>query len=80
MSIESLIAIGVSLISLIAAPFIYIWKSVMQRIEILERNQSKKMDADQVKELLLDKLQPLKEDIKGIENKLDKIIEHLIDK
>lgn len=55
-------------------------RSVMQRITDLEKSLPNKIEEEQVRTLLVDKLEPMREDIKELKDKVDKLIEMLLNK
>lgn len=60
----------------------WIMKSFVNRLDTAEKNISElsadKMSEGQVRTLLSDRLEPIREDIKTLEAKVDKIIEYMI--
>ena len=79
MSFDDLTTIGLAVLTLIAAPLLYIWKGVMSRLESLEKQMSDKMSEDSVRTLVNDKIDPLKDDLKEIKTSIDKLINHIIE-
>lgn len=55
-------------------------KSVLTRLNMLERELPAKPSEQEVRQLMLDKLEPLRDDVKDLNNKIERIIEILIDK
>ena len=80
MSFETIFAISITILSIVLAPVLYIWKSVMSRLDELERRQHNKMDHKEVRLLIEDKINPLHEDLQEIKKSLDRIVDKLIDK
>ncbi len=75
MSLESIISIGITLITIVCAPVIYMAKTFMQRIDTLEKNISNKMDEASIRILIADKIEPLHEDLVEVKSLLNKILE-----
>lgn len=53
-------------------------RSTMQRISDLEKSVALKVEEDKVRQLLVDKIEPLREDVQDLKVKLDKIIDLLL--
>lgn len=69
--------------SLIIIPILgYLFKTLignhMQRIDNLEQNLLEKISETQVRVLMQDKLDPIKEDLIDINNKINKVLDHLL--
>jgi len=80
MSWESIVVITATILSIITTPVVYIYKSIMQRIETLEKETNDKMTESEVRILLDDKLEPMKDDLHEIKTRLDSILDRLIKK
>lgn len=80
MSWESIVVIVATVISVVSAPFVYMWKTTMQRIETLENQIDLKVTDAEVRAIVTDKIEPLKENMQSVDRKLDFIIDHLIKK
>jgi hypothetical protein len=79
MSLEYIIML-LTLASLLAPPFIYQWKELMQRIKSLEEAVKTRTTEEEVRQLIDDKMESSKEDLHEIKARLDKIIDNLITK
>ena len=58
----------------------YIVRGIMQRLERLESGLTDKISEQEVRQILTDKLEPVTDDLKEIKDKVDKVIDHLINK
>lgn len=79
MTLESMVALGATITTLALAPFLYIWKSTMARLEELEKKSKDCASRDEVKDLIKESQEATKEDLDEIKARLDKIIDRLID-
>lgn len=80
MTLESIITIGITILSIVIAPIVYIWKNIMSRLDNLEKQQVKIITKEEARELIDDKIDSMKEDMVEIKVRLDKIIDRLINK
>lgn len=48
-----------SILMVVIAPFLYIWRNLVQRVDKLEEDVQRKMDREDVRQLLADKLDPI---------------------
>lgn len=74
MILDSAITIVITLCSVIIAPLLYIWRSLVKRLEKLEDKVEDKMDEDDVRLLLEDKLVPINKNIEEIKELLYKLL------
>lgn len=74
MTVESIITIGLAIASVVLAPLIYIWRAMVQRIERLENKVDKKMDEDEVRVLLNDKIEPINQNIEEVKHLLYQVL------
>ena len=58
----------------------YAMRSVFQRLTSLEQTVQKKVEEDQVRQLLVDKIEPLREDVQDLKDKIDRIYDFLMRK
>ncbi len=58
----------------------WVMRSMIQRLEEVERKVSIKTDENYVRQLLTDKIDPIREDIHELKAKLDKIVDILLKK
>lgn len=58
----------------------FFMKSILARIDILEKEIPSKLNETEVRQLLVDKIDPIREDIKDLQIKLDKIVDILLKK
>lgn len=58
----------------------YFMKSLLVRISNLESTMPTKLDEKEVRQLLSDKLDPVREDLRKLEGKLDKITDILLNR
>ncbi len=75
MTVESIVAISGTVITIIVAPFIYIWKTMTARIDKLEEQLDRTLDKDSVRLLISDKIEPVQQDLAEIKSLIHKIIE-----
>lgn len=84
MTLESIITIAVSvcsiILTIIAWPIVQLVRGVMTRIDMLERDIKTKIDETEVRALLKDNLNPIKEDLVEIKQTQQTILNHLISK
>jgi predicted secreted protein len=80
MTLESIIAIGITCASIICAPVVYIARSFMQRIDTLEATVKEKISEKEVRQIVRDKLDPIKSDLEEIKHNQEMILNHLISK
>lgn len=80
MTVEGLITVAFTSLSLLLAPLIYIWKNVVKRIDTLETKINAKMDEQEVRVLLADKLDPMKEDLHEVKALLHRILDIQLNK
>ena len=66
MTLESIITVSIATITLVTAPFLYIWKNAVSRIEKLEEEVDSKMSETEVRQLLADKLEPISRDTREV--------------
>jgi len=78
MTVESIIAITITILSVVCAPVIYIGRSIMQRIDKLESDMDQKISKEEVRTILDDKIEPMNENVKEIKALLYKVLaDHL---
>lgn len=53
-------------------------KSIFSRLDILEKDIHNKVEEEKVRQLLADKIDPVREDIQELKNKLDRLMDFLI--
>jgi len=75
MTLESFIAAVLGIGAVLLAPLIYIWKTMLHRIERLEEKIDTKIDEKTVRQLVSDKLDPLTQDIKELKDLVTKLLE-----
>lgn len=80
MSLESIITILVTILSIILYPAYALWKATMHRIEVLEKESETRISREEVKELLEDKLRPISEKTDEIRVLLYKVIDNQLKK
>lgn len=80
MSLESIITITFTVLGLVLGLVGYIWRNAVSRIENLEKNMQDKTSEQDVRQLLNDKLEPVKEDLQEIKTRLEHILDNLINK
>lgn len=68
------------LIVIICGVIGYLIRVQMGRIDMLEQHMVRKVEEPQVRQIIADKIDPLKEDIQQVNNKLDTIYNILIHK
>ncbi len=56
----------------------YVYTKQDKRIDMLERLTNEKMSEEKTRQLLNDKLEPVREDLLEIKAKIDKITDHLL--
>lgn len=56
----------------------FIMKSVFSRLDVLEKDIHNKVEEEKVRQLLADKIDPVREDIQELKNKLDRLMDFLI--
>lgn len=74
MSWPEIITTGITVLSFTIGPLVYLWNSIMLRINNLESELNTKIS----KEELQQRLEPVSEDIKEVKLRIDKILEHLL--
>lgn len=79
MTLESLITIGATVLSIALAPIVYVYRSIMQRLEALEQANKNMMSKEDVRVLIEDKTEAMKSDLDEIKVRLDRIIDRLLD-
>lgn len=80
MTIESLVTVSITILMAALAPFLYIWRSTVARIETLEKRQQETLTKEETRRLIEDKTDSLKEDLQDIKDSLNRIIDKLIEK
>lgn len=75
MSVETIVTIALAILSVLLAPVVYIWKSVMSRLEKLEENQHQFIREDEVRNILNDKVTPIAENLEEVKTLLYKILD-----
>ena len=80
MTPDTVISIILVVVGLTTSVLGYLWKHIMNRIAVLEKEQTNRMTEQEVRNLLLDKIEPIKDTIKTVEKQLDIIIDKLLDK
>lgn len=81
MEINTLITIVVtvlSILSIILAPSIYIFRNLMQRVEQLESAMQQKINEADVRIIMADKIDPIKSDLEEIKSMQQTILTHFI--
>lgn len=58
----------------------YFMRSILSRLDTLEKEVPSKLDETEVRQLLIDKIDPIREDIKDLQMKIDKIVDILLKK
>ena len=80
MGIDSIVTIGVALLGLVLPPIVYVWRDIVSRIKDLEKAQKDNMDEKEIRLLISDRLDPLKEDLQELKIQINKLINHIIEK
>lgn len=80
MSIEITITVGIFLFSIFSGLVVSIRKMDMRRIENLESKMAKSQTEEEVRQLLNDKLEPVKTELQSINRSIEKLVDHLIEK
>lgn len=80
MNYNQLLFAAITILSIVFAPVLYIWRSFVRRVEVLEEQMATKVTEDEVRTVLKDKLEPLHDDVDALNSKLDKILDYLIKK
>ena len=80
MTFEISLEMIVTAATIAVTPVLYIWRSIIYRIASLEESNNRKVDKEEVRLMLEDKLVPLKEDLAEIKNSIDKIRDYLLNK
>jgi len=80
MSWESIVVIGATILSLISAPFLYVWKGHVKRLEKLEDMMQTKQTEQDVRTLLDDKLEPVRSDLQEIKERINHLLDTIINK
>ena len=78
MTLESLITIGATIIAVVSAPFIFMWKQMINRVEQLEKKQQETYSKEETRLLIEDMKSDVKEDLSEVKTRLDKIIDKLM--
>lgn len=76
MAWDQITSIIITVLSLLVIPFRHIWNKIMQRFEIIESELKTKTSREEV----IEKLEPVKEDLAEIKSKIDKIMDYLLTK
>lgn len=78
MTLDSIITITIAVISTCIAPVVYLYRGVMQRINDLEESNRTKMSESEVRQLLDDKLESLRENVEDVKTSLDTLTTHIL--
>lgn len=78
MDIETIKSLLYVLIPAVLGGIGYFMQSILKRIDVLEREVPFKLNETEVRQLLIDKIDPIREDIKDLQTKLDKIVDILL--
>lgn len=78
MTFDSIIAITIAAVSVVSAPVIYIYKNTMQRIDRLEESNQTKMTEPEVRQLLDDKLEHVRQNLEDVKVSIDKLTIHVL--
>lgn len=75
--------IDFSILSIVLSTLIglllYIWKAQMSDINQLKEEMKNKVTEDEMRQILLDKVDPMKETLEDIRNRLDHLLDKIID-
>lgn len=75
MAWETIVAISITIVGIVLTPFLYIWRMTVSRIEMLELEVKDKTTQAEVRQILADRLDPIKEDLEEIKRLQEKIID-----
>jgi len=75
---DATITICLTIIPIILTPMIYIVRTFMHRIDILEEKISNKITEEEVRLLLSDKLEPVQTNLRDIKTSLDSLTAHIL--
>ncbi len=73
-------AIAGGVVSLILGIGAFVMKTVHSRIDVLERELPHKLNEPAVRQIVSDKIDPIREDIHEIKAKLDRVMDILIER
>lgn len=79
MSFESIITITIAIVSAVAAPVLYLWRSVVSRLDQLEKNQQAFIKEEEVRRMLDDKFIPLQQDCTEIKASIHQLLTHILE-
>lgn len=78
MSLDIILS-GLTLLSFVLAPILYVWRTTVSRIDNLEQETKTKMSENEVRQLVDDKLESVKDNLHDIKLSLQQILDKLID-
>jgi hypothetical protein len=78
MNLETIITLSVTGLAVVTGPVIYLWRSVMARLDSLEADMKKKVSEEEVRQVIQDKIQPINEKCDDIKDSVNKILDHIL--
>lgn len=76
----SLLTPLLTIFSLIISPIVFIGRTMIKRIDNLEEAQKSYTTKEEVRLIVADKIEPIREDLSEIKTRIDKIMDHLVNK
>ena len=78
MDLTTIVTIGTFVASAVLGLIAHVVRSQVQRIDDLEHSIMRKTDESEVRQIVADKVDPIKESMSEIKEKVDKVIDLLI--
>jgi hypothetical protein len=66
------------IISILVPGVLYNWRQLQQRLDVMQEKINSKISEDRVRAILDDNVDPIKDTLKSINEKLDNLILHLL--
>jgi HAMP domain-containing protein len=80
MNIETIITLAATGLAVLTAPLVYLWRSVMARLDNLETEMKKKISEEDVRQVINDKIEPINDKCDDIKASINQILEHILAK
>lgn len=78
MAWDTFIPTAIAIASTVAAPIVYAYRNLLHRIEKLEQSNQTKMSEQEVRQLLDDKLEAVKESLEDVKISIDKLTTYIL--
>lgn len=78
MSLESIVGFVVTIVLAISAGVYTVYKNLTDRVNKLEKEQHLSVSEEKVRQIIADRIDPLREDVLELRKSIDKLLDHII--